>query len=127
MTDEMPDSVLAFAKGDPVAAEQLRRSLLVLRDHVDDPRIAGDLRRVLDGRMTLRELVRDPAFAAVLARGMGTFGARYEEMSPEEKLALTREAQRQDEAVRADLGLPPQPEPEAEVEFRPEEPPERSG
>lgn len=127
MTDETPASLLAFAKGDPVSAEQLRRSLVILRDHVDDPRIAGELRRVLDGRMTMRELVRDPAFAGVLARGMGAFGARYEEMSPEEKLALTREAQRQDETVRADLGLPPHPEPEAEVEFRPEEPPPRSG
>ncbi len=121
----MPDSVLAFAKGDPVAAEQLRRSLEVLREHADDPRLSAQIGRVLDGRTSLRDLVRDPAFAGVLARGMGSFGRRYEEMSPEERLALTREAQRQDAALRAELGLPPSPEPEAEVEFRPEEPPRR--
>jgi hypothetical protein len=126
MTGEMPDSVLAFAKGDPVAAEQLRRSLEILRDRVGDPRVTAQIGRVLDGRTSVRELVRDPAFAGVLARGMGSFGRRYEEMSPEERLAMNREARRQDEVLRAELGLPPSPpEPEAEVEFRPQEPPRR--
>jgi hypothetical protein len=121
MTSTPPehDSILAFARGDRAAAEQLRRSLVAIRDHLDDDALAGRIDAVLRGRSTLRELTRDPAMLAQLGRGMDRFAAQWASMSPEERAELARAGQRQTDELREQIGLGPEADPAPVGEFGP--------
>jgi hypothetical protein len=99
------DSILAFTHGDRVAAEQLRRALRTIRDHVDDPDVAQVASRVLDGTTTLRQATRDPEFIGALGRGMDTFAREWEQLSPEERVALAEQGKRDSEAMADEIGL----------------------
>ena len=99
------DSILAFTHGDRVAAEQLRRALRTIRDHVDDPEVSRVASRVLDGSTTLRQASRDPDLLAALGRGMDTFAHEWEQLSPEERVALAEQGKRDSEAMAEEIGL----------------------
>ena len=113
------DPVLAFTRGDRVEAEQLRRALAAIRDHVDDQRLAARVQEVLAGRGSLRELTRDPGFVRELGRGMDAFARQWSELSPAERAELARRGQEETDRLRADLGLPPERDPAPIGEFGP--------
>ena len=114
-----PDSVLAFVRGDRAEAEQLRRELELTAEHVRDRALADRIRAVLDGRTPLRELIRDPAYVALLDHGMSTFRDQLAPMSPEERVELARRGQREAAALRDELGLPPEADPAPVGDFGP--------
>jgi hypothetical protein len=113
------DPVLAFTRGDRVEAEQLRRALTVIRDHVGDERLATRVQEVLSGRGSLRELTRDPGFVQELGRGMDAFAQQWSELSPEERADLARRGQEETDRLRGDLGMPPERDPAPIGEFGP--------
>jgi hypothetical protein len=113
------DPVLAFTHGDRVEAEQLRRALAVIRDHVADERLAARVQEVLSGRGSLRELTRDPGFVHELGRGMDAFAREWSALSPEERADLARRGQEETDRLRADLGMPPEMDPAPIGEFGP--------
>ena len=125
MTGGVPehDSITAFARGDRVEAEQLRRALTAIRDHLGGQpggdRLAGRIDSVLVGRDTLRALTRDPGFLTELGRGMDRFSAQWAELSPEERVALARRGQRETDVLRDGMGMPPEPHPAPIGEFGP--------
>lgn len=113
------DSILAFTHGDRVAAEQLRRALRAIRDHVDDPEVARVASRVLDGSTTLRQATRDPDLLGALGRGMDTFAREWEQLSPEERVALAEQGKRDSEAMAEEMGLAGEDDPAPVGDFGP--------
>ena len=113
------DSILAFTHGDRVAAEQLRRALRTIRDHVEDPDVARGASRVLDGSTTLRQATRDPDFLGAVGRGMDTFAGEWEQLSPEERVALAEQGKRDSQAMAEAIGLPGEDEPAPVGDFGP--------
>lgn len=89
----MTDGLDAFTGGDAAAAEQLRRSLRVLRDHYAGTPLAHQLDDVLTGRLGLRTLAADPEFATLVREGMDRFGEEWAAASTEERAAMVREGE----------------------------------
>lgn len=117
--NELPASLVSFAHGDRVAAEQLRRALQAIGEHSDDPEVARSARQALDGRRTLREITRDPGFLAALGRGMEEYAARWAAMSAEERAALAGQGRADSERIAAELGLDGEDAPAEVGEFGP--------
>ena len=115
MNDAAWDPIAAFTRGDPVRSAYLRRNLTQIRDSTDDRHVQRLVAEVLDGRRSVRELVRDEAFEAQMNRGMATFAEQWEALSPEERAELVRAGQQQEDARREAEGLPPTDEPPARV------------
>jgi hypothetical protein len=109
------DPIIAFAQGDRLRAEGLRRNLEAIHEGSDDPHVRRIVGEVLAGRRTVRELVRDPGFERELDRGMAAFADAWQELGPEERAELVRQGQREEAERRAQLGLPPSDEAPAEV------------
>ena len=82
----MTDSLEAFA-GDPAGGRQLRRSLQVLADEYAGTPLGDQVRDVLAGRMSMRELAEDPELATLAQRGMEQWQAEWDQKSPEEQRA----------------------------------------
>ena len=59
---------------------------------------------VLDGRRSVRELVRDPAFERELDQAMTAFADQWESLTPEQRAELVREGQRDEAALREQTG-----------------------
>ena len=113
------DSILAFTHGDRVAAEQLRRALRTIRDHVDDPDVRRVATRVLDGSTSLRQATRDPELIGALGRGMDTFAREWSQLSPEERVALAEQGKRDSEALADEMGLSGEDDPAPVGDFGP--------
>jgi hypothetical protein len=96
-------SILAFTKNDEVAAEELRRTLVALRDHLPDRHLARTFGDVLAGRLTFREMSRRPDVQAAMANGIETFSARYDAMAADERETLLAAGRASEREIRADL------------------------
>lgn len=107
------DSVSAFTRGDPVRSRMLRENLQAIRDRTDDPHLRRLVDDVLQGRRTVRELVRDEGFVRELDAGMQRFGEHWEQLTPEQRAELVRQGQAEESARREAAGLPPLAEPPA--------------
>lgn len=107
------DSVAAFTRGDQVRAGMLRENLRTIRDRTDDPHLTRLIDDVLQGRRTMRELIRDERFTEELNRGMRRFGEQWEQLTPEQRAELVRQGQAQESTRREAAGLPPLSEPPA--------------
>jgi hypothetical protein len=109
------DPIAAFTRGDSMRSTYLRRNLTQIRDTTGDRHVQRLVTEVLDCRRSVRELVRDEAFEEEMNRGMATFAEQWEAMTPEERAALVRAGQQQEDARREAEGLPPSDEPPARV------------
>ncbi|MEO5665905.1 MAG: hypothetical protein ABIR39_21760 [Nocardioides sp.] len=114
MTDAW-DPVAAFTRGDSTRSALLRRNLEHMRDNSEDKHIQRIVSEVLDGRRSVRELVRDERFEEELNRGMASFAEQWEALTPEERAELVRAGQEQENARREAEGLAPLAEPPAQV------------
>lgn len=112
---EERDNLTAFTRGDVARATMLRRNLETILERTTDPHVRAVLQRTLDGGMSVRELVRDPAFEQALDTGMSRFGQFWDSLSPEQRAEAARQGYRQEAERRAAAGLPPPPEPAPEV------------
>ena len=102
----MSDSIDDFTGGEPAAADQLRRSLRILRDHYAGTPLARQIADVLAGRKDFRSLAGDPEFASLAHEGMRQFGQEWESKSAEEREALVREGESFGAAVDEELSRP---------------------
>jgi hypothetical protein len=91
----------------------LRENLQTIRDRSDDPHLKRLIDDVLQGRRTMRELVRDEKFTEELNAGMRRFGEHWEQLTPEQRAALVRQGQAEESERRRAAGLPPLAEPPA--------------
>lgn len=107
--DERPEDrpedkppLLPGVAGMPGVARQLRASLETLRDHAD-PRTRERITAVLEGRASLRDVVREPAFGAFLGPLADAGWKKYQEM-PEEDREAARVAIERDEVPEVPAG-----------------------
>lgn len=107
------DPITAFAKGDRLRAATLRANLTRIAEQTDDAAVRRQVREVLDGRRTVRELVREPAFVAVLDAGMESFAQQWEQLTPQQRADLVNQGRAEEAARREAAGLPPVLTPEA--------------
>jgi hypothetical protein len=96
-------SILAFTRNDDVAAEELRRTLVALRDHLPDRSLARAFGDVLAGRLTFREMSRRPDVQAAMATGIARFSASYDAMSAAERQALLEAGRASEREIEAEL------------------------
>ncbi|WP_110206985.1 hypothetical protein [Nocardioides daejeonensis] len=113
MMPEDWDPIAAFTRGDPLRAEALRANLTRIAEQTDQPEVRRLVQEVLDGRRTVRELVREPAMVAELDRGMDAFARQWSDLSPEQRAALVNQGIAEEDQRRLAAGLPPTREPEA--------------
>lgn len=116
---EAAASLLAFTHGDRVAAEQLRRALAVIGEHHPEAEVARSARQVLDGRRTMREVTRDPAFLDALGRGMDAYAEEWAALSPAERAALAEQGKADTQRMAREIGLEDEDEPAEIGEFGP--------
>lgn len=124
------DSIAAFTRGDPARAAMLRRNLETILERTTDPHLRAVLARTLEGRMSVRQLVRDGAFEQQLDAGMSRFGQFWESLTPAQRAQAVRQGREQEAERRAAAGQEPPPEPEPEVGDTPllrDDPDERPG
>ncbi|MXG91950.1 hypothetical protein [Nocardioides flavescens] len=101
-SDGSPDSIAEFVDGDPRAAALLRSSLGDLRRRLADEPGNAALRegigRVLEGRLSLRELAADPELRLLADRGMTEVQHAWHALRPEERARLVAEGRAADHA-----------------------------
>ena len=97
------DPILIFTKGDELAAAEMRKTLQILRDHHPDPVLARKFGEALEGRVTLRELSRDPEVQQAISSSITKFSAQYDAMTPEQREEMRREGEHADARLRAEL------------------------
>lgn len=116
-----PEPIHDLAHGDLGASRQLSRAIRVLMDTATDPRVKEQLRGVLEGRGSARELMHSEAFNRVLDRTVPAAMQRFAGMLEEERqqLAASGEA----ELVR----LRSEPLEDQQPSDRPSPRPERPG
>lgn len=95
-------------------SQMLRKNLETIRERAEDPHLKRIIGEVLEGRRTVRDLVRDEKFAEQLNQGMQRFGEQWEQLTPEQRAALVRQGQAEESQRRAAAGLPPLSEPPAQ-------------
>ena len=94
------DSLLEFTDGDAEAARMLRQNLASLADRVDDAGLRHDIRAVLAGRMTFRELTRDPRLQDIARDGVRQFEDAWDQLTPEQRDARVRADRDREERTR---------------------------
>lgn len=95
-------------------SQMLRKNLETIRERAEDPHLKRIIGEVLEGRRTVRDLVRDEKFAEQLNQGMQRFGEQWEQLTPEQRAALVRQGQAEESQRRVAAGLPPLSEPPAQ-------------
>ncbi len=113
MMGEDWDPIRAFTKGDQLRAAALRDNLARIAEQTEDAAVRRLVREVLDGRRTVRELVREPEFVAALDAGMDTFAQQWDQLTPQQRADLVNQGRAEEAARREAAGLPPLVTPEA--------------
>gem|GEM_PF-6959324 len=93
MTGDSQEEPWLLPSVDPSGREgrEFRRTLERLRDQVTDEKLRGELRDVLDGRKSGRDLMFSSAFASVLSEVQRRWEAELEQMSPEERAKMVQD------------------------------------
>ncbi|MFX0574870.1 hypothetical protein [Nocardia nepalensis] len=93
-----PEPIHDLAHGDLGASRQLSRAIRVLMDTATDPQLKEQLRGVLEGKGSARELMHSEAFNRVLDRTLPAAMQQFADMPDEERQRLA--AQGEAELVR---------------------------
>jgi hypothetical protein len=80
---------------DPAVARALKEALRKLADGAGGPDMTELAKRVLEGRLDLREVGRSTAYAGPLTQGLDKFAGWYDALDEEERGRLVAEARRQ--------------------------------
>jgi hypothetical protein len=83
-----PPPLLPSLRAEPRLDAQVRASLRVLRDSVDDEGLRHRMDDVLAGRSALRDLARSADFAAVMDARIDTAVAEFEAMSEQQRAEM---------------------------------------
>ncbi|MEV3962949.1 hypothetical protein AB0M34_18935 [Nocardia sp. NPDC050193] len=95
-----PEPVHDLARGDIGVSRQLSKALQVIMAGTTDPRLKDQIRAILDGRASARELMHSDAFNAVLDQTMPAAMQQLAEMPEEERQRLAEQGQRQLDQLR---------------------------
>ncbi|MGW0005964.1 hypothetical protein [Nocardia grenadensis] len=95
-----PEPVHDLARGDLGVSRQLSKALQVIMAGTTDPRLKDQIRAILDGRASARELMRSDAFNAVLDQTMPAAMQQFAEMPEGERQRLAEQGQRQLDQLR---------------------------
>ncbi|MGW6729499.1 hypothetical protein ACWF9G_26660 [Nocardia sp. NPDC055029] len=88
-----PEPIHDLARGDIGVSRQLSRALRVLMDTATEPQLKNQLRGILEGRGSARDLMHSEAFNRVLDRTMPAAMAQFAEMSDEERQRLAEQGE----------------------------------
>ncbi|MGW6335086.1 hypothetical protein [Nocardia rhamnosiphila] len=95
-----PEPVHDLARGDLGVSRQLSKALQVIMAGTTDPRLKDQIRAILDGRASARELLHSDAFNVVLDQTMPAAMQQFAEMPEEERQRLAAQGQRQLDQLR---------------------------
>ncbi|MET8795371.1 hypothetical protein ABZV91_02755 [Nocardia sp. NPDC004568] len=95
-----PEPVHDLARGDLGVSRQLSKALQVIMAGTTDPRLKDQIRAILDGRASARELMHSDAFDAVLDQTMPAAMQQFAEMPEEERQRHAEQGQRQLDQLR---------------------------
>lgn len=87
-TNDPPQSITAFTRGDARQAQNLTATLRTLHEREQDPATRQLLEDVLSGRRTVREFIRSPQGQAIANRGAAIIEDAWSQTSQEEREAL---------------------------------------
>ena len=92
MSDDVddPGELVSFVGGDPEGARSLRHALEALRTTDIPASLDAQIGAVLGGRLSMRELARDPEMREVADRGLARLREELDEMSPADRADLVR-------------------------------------
>jgi hypothetical protein len=85
-----PGDLADFVGGDAEGVRSLRRALEALRGADIPASLDARIGAVLDGRLSMRDLARDPAMREVADRGIARLRDELSEMSPADRAELVR-------------------------------------
>jgi hypothetical protein len=107
-----PEPIHDLARGDIAVSRQLSQALQVIMDGTTDPRLKNQIRAILDGRASARELMHSDAFNVVLDQTIPAAMQEFAEMPEEERQRLAEQGQAQLDRLREQpsaWSVPPPP------------------
>lgn len=95
-----PEPIHDLARGDIAVSRQLSQALQVIMDGTADQRLKSQIRAILDGRASARELMHSDAFNVVLDQTIPAAMQEFAEMPEEERQRLAEQGQAQLDRLR---------------------------
>ncbi|MEV6275712.1 hypothetical protein [Nocardia sp. NPDC051832] len=114
---DAPEPMHDLARGDVGVSRQLSRALRVLLDTATDPQLKDQLRGILEGKGSARDLLHNEAFNQVLDQTLPAAMQQFAEMPEEERQRLAEQGEAELERLRSDVPTEPP------AEQQPAEPP----
>lgn len=122
-----PEPIHDLARGDVAVSRQLSKALQVIMAGTADKQLKNQIRAILDGRGSARELMRSDAFNTVLDRTMPAAMQQFADMPEDERQRLAAQGQAQLDQLRnqpPEWSTPPRPaEPAPQPPIAPQPPP----
>ncbi|MFE1592800.1 hypothetical protein [Nocardia sp. NPDC058705] len=116
-----PEPIHDLARGDIGVSRQLSRALRVLMDTATDSQLKNQLRGVLQGTSSARDLMHSEGFNRVLDRTLPAAMQQFAEMSEEERQRLADQGEAELVRLRSEpLADQPPPPPAAPAEPAPD-------
>lgn len=88
-----PEPIHDLARGDIGISRQLSRALRVLMDNATEPRLKNELRGILEGKGSARELLHSEAFNRVVDQTMPAAMNQFAAMTDEERQRLAEQGE----------------------------------
>ncbi|MFE6919506.1 hypothetical protein ACFVAV_00520 [Nocardia sp. NPDC057663] len=88
-----PEPIHDLARGDIGVSRQLSRALRVLMDTATEPQLKNQLRGILEGKGSARDLMHSEAFNRVLDRTMPAAMTQFADMTDEERQRLAEQGE----------------------------------
>ncbi|MFD6155738.1 hypothetical protein ACFWF7_05830 [Nocardia sp. NPDC060256] len=95
-----PEPIHDLARGDLAVSRQLSRALKVLLDGSPDPQLKNQIRGILEGKGSARDLMGSDAFNRVLDRTLPAAMQKFAEMPADERNSLAAQGEAELERLR---------------------------
>ncbi|WP_328392143.1 hypothetical protein [Nocardia sp. NBC_00416] len=102
-----PEPILDVAGGDIALSRHLSKSLRALADRTLDPGLKSEIRAILAGQGSVRDLMRNESFNQVLDRVLPTMIQRAQMLPDAELRRLAEQGRRELEHLRTQADPPP--------------------
>lgn len=107
-----PEPMHDLARGDVGVSRQLSRALRVLMDSATEPQLKNQLRGILEGKGSARDLMHSEAFNRVLDRTMPAAIAQFAAMTDDERQRLAEQGEADLQRLRSQPATEePRPQP----------------
>ncbi|WP_194814752.1 hypothetical protein [Nocardia sp. XZ_19_385] len=97
-----PEPIHDLARGDVGVSRQLSRALRVLMDTATDPQLKNQLRGILEGKGSARDLMHSEAFNRVLDRTLPAAMQQFADMPEEERQRLADQGEAELQRLRSE-------------------------